>query len=125
VTISRSDQRYLDKLQRDTFQYFWKEADPRSGLVPDNTSKGAPSSIAAVGLALATYAVGVERHCISRKQGIERTLATLRFFAESSQGPQADATRGDGPGPVSSAACSRSRSWSVSAAGARGGSSAR
>lgn len=81
MRISRSDQRYLDKLQRDTFQYFWQEADPRSGLVPDNTSKGAPSSIAAVGLALATYAVGVERHCISRKQGIERTLATLRFFA--------------------------------------------
>ena len=92
MRISRSDQRYLDKLQRDTFQYFWKEADPRSGLVPDNTSKGAPSSIAAVGLALATYAAGVERHCISRNQGIERTLATLRFFAESPQGPQADAT---------------------------------
>lgn len=89
---SLSDRKYLDKLQRDTFSFFWKEANPRNGLVPDNTAKGAPSSIAAVGLGLAAYTVGVERGFITRRQGVERTLTTLRFFAFSPQGPEADAT---------------------------------
>ncbi len=51
----------LARLQRDTFGYFLEEANPRNGLVPDSTRPGAPSSIAAVGFALAAYAVGAER----------------------------------------------------------------
>ena len=31
----------LDKLQRDTLEYFLKETNPRNGLVPDSTLKGA------------------------------------------------------------------------------------
>jgi hypothetical protein len=60
--------------------------------VPDNTRKGAPSSIAAVGLALAAYAVAVERGYVSRRQGARRSATTLRFFAESAQGAEPDAT---------------------------------
>jgi len=92
MTLTRTDWRYLDRLQRDTFRYFWKEANPDNGLVPDNTRKGAPSSIAAVGLALASYAVGVERGHISRRQGARRCATTLRFFAESAHGAEPDAT---------------------------------
>ncbi|HEY7575663.1 MAG TPA: glucoamylase family protein, partial [Thermoanaerobaculia bacterium] len=50
----------------------------------------APSSIAAVGLALSCYPVGVERRWISRREAVERTLTTLRFFARSPQGPEPD-----------------------------------
>ncbi len=60
--------------------------------MPDNTRKGAPSSIAAVGLALASYAVGVDRGLVTRRQGARRCATTLRFFAESAQGPEPDAT---------------------------------
>ena len=45
----------LDQLQHDTFRYFWEEADPRTGLLADNTVGDAPASIAANGLALAAY----------------------------------------------------------------------
>ena len=50
------------------------------------------SSITAVGLALAAYAVGAERHFITRADAIRRVLATLRFFWESPQGEEWDAT---------------------------------
>ena len=82
----------LDTLQRQTFDYFIHEVNPVNGLVADRTQEGAPASIAAVGLALAAYAVGVERGFITRAQAIERTLATLRFFHTSAQGTESDAT---------------------------------
>lgn len=82
----------LEKLQRETFGYFVKEANPSNGLIADKTQPGAPSSIAAVGLALSSYPVGVVRGFMSRADAVQRTLATLRFFDASVQGTEADAT---------------------------------
>jgi len=82
----------LDKLQRATFGYFLKETNPANGLVPDNTRADAPCSITAVGLALAAYAVGAERGFIARTEAIRRTLTTLRFFRDSPQSEELDAT---------------------------------
>ena len=48
----------LDALQRVTFDYFLKEANPENGLIPDSTRRGSPCSIAATGFALASYPVG-------------------------------------------------------------------
>jgi hypothetical protein len=88
---SFSDQK-LQTLQRLTFDYFLKETNPENGLVPDNTRPGVPSSIAASGFALAAYPVGVENGFITRTDAISRTLTALRFFWNSSQGPEPDAT---------------------------------
>jgi hypothetical protein len=82
----------LERLQRLTFDYFLKEANPKNGLVPDSTRQGAPCSITATGFALAAYPVGVAREFISRQDAIKRTLATLRFFSDSPQGREPDAT---------------------------------
>jgi hypothetical protein len=82
----------LEKLQRDTFEYFLHETNPSNGLVIDKTAANWPASIAATGLALSAYPVGVERGFISRAAAVERTLATLRFFWNSPQGPEPDAT---------------------------------
>ncbi|MEP6508244.1 MAG: glucoamylase family protein [Gemmatimonadales bacterium] len=84
--------RLLDDVQRRAFTYFVHETNPLNGLVVDTTRAGAPSSIAAVGLALTSYPAAVEREYISRKHAAERTLAALRFFWRSKQGPEADAT---------------------------------
>lgn len=78
-----SDEALLDQLQQATFQYFLKESNPENGLVADNTRQGAPASIAAVGLALAAYPIGVERGYITRAEAVKRTLVTLRFFWNS------------------------------------------
>jgi hypothetical protein len=75
-----------------TFEYFLKETNPTNGLVPDNTRRDAPSSIAAVGLALACYPVGAERGFITRTEAIRRTLTTLRFFRDSRQSDERTAT---------------------------------
>ena len=82
----------LDSLQRDAFAYFVNEANPANGLVKDCTRPGFPSSIAAVGLALAAYPVGVERGLLMRTEAVARVLATLRFFWNSPQGSEPNAT---------------------------------
>jgi hypothetical protein len=86
----------LARLQRKAFQYFWTDVtltvNLANGLVVDSTKEGWPASIAATGMALAIYPIGVERGFITRKDAIERTLAALRFFWQSPQGTQADAT---------------------------------
>ncbi|NNM60131.1 MAG: hypothetical protein HKM04_10005 [Legionellales bacterium] len=82
----------LEALQEVTFNYFLHEANPANGLVIDKTALNWPSSIAATGLALATYPVGVERGFMSRQVAAERTLTTLRFFWNSPQGTEPDAT---------------------------------
>jgi hypothetical protein len=89
--LTMSDQA-LEELQRATFGYFLKETNPANGLVPENTRQGSHCSITAVGLALACYAIGVERGFVSRAQAIERTLTTLRFFRDSPQSEDTDAT---------------------------------
>ena len=82
----------LDTLQWVTFEYFQHEDNPDNGLIADKTQEGTPASIAAVGLALAAYPVGVERGFLTREQAREKTLTTLRFFWNSPQGTEADAT---------------------------------
>jgi hypothetical protein len=53
-------------LQRDSFSYFAYETNPANGLVIDKTSPDCPASIAATGLALAAYPVGIERGFMAR-----------------------------------------------------------
>jgi hypothetical protein len=82
----------MEALQRDTFNYFVHEANPANGLVIDKTKPGTPASIAAVGLALSSYPVGVERGFMTRADAIRRIIATLRFFHNSVQSTDPDAT---------------------------------
>ena len=78
-------------LERRTFDYFWELGRDDNGLVPDRWPSKSFASIAAVGFGLTSYGVGVERGWIRRDQAIDRTLATLRFFANA---PQGDAPEG-------------------------------
>jgi hypothetical protein len=82
----------VDALQRRAFAYFPAATNPANGLVADLLPGSSPASIAAVGLALAAYPVGVERGLLSRAEALAPTLAALRFFWSSPQGRQRDAT---------------------------------
>ena len=82
----------ISSLEADAFKYFVHEINPDNGLVKDCTKDGWPSSIAAVGMALSAYPVGVERGFITREEAIVRTLTKLRFFAASEQSKSPDAT---------------------------------
>src|SRR5437764_936338 len=68
ATAAQGDDQLLGGLQRDTFAYFIHEVNRTNGLIRDKACRershllaGWPSSIAAVGVALAAYPVGVER----------------------------------------------------------------
>jgi hypothetical protein len=67
-------------LEKRTFMFFWKTANPENGLIPDRYPTPSFASIAGVGFALTAYPIGVYRHYITRQEAQERTLATLRFF---------------------------------------------
>lgn len=82
----------LDLLQRDSFDYFIYEANPENGLMLDKNADPWPASIAATGMALTTYTIAVERGFMARNEAIHRTLTALRFFWNSPQGPEPDAT---------------------------------
>jgi hypothetical protein len=82
----------LARLQLTTLLYYLHETNPVNGLIRDKTAPGTPSSIAAIGLAMAIVPVLVERGVISREFAPELVLKRLRFFRDSPHGPQPDAT---------------------------------
>lgn len=76
------------------FRYFWEQADPQTGLVPDRARMdGSPldenhhdvASIAATGFGLTALCVAAERKWIDPSEAKERVRATLRFFAERAE----------------------------------------
>lgn len=90
--LSRDDEVFLDDLQQRLFRYFWEQADPKTGIVPDRARTDGSAldenhrdvgSIAATGFGLTALCIASERRWIERGQAVERARATLRFFATS------------------------------------------
>src|SRR5215510_10390139 len=79
-------------LQFSTVLYYLHETNPDNGLVRDKTEPNAPVSIAAVGMALATVPVVVEREVIIREFAAKITLKRLRYLLQCPQGPEPDAS---------------------------------
>ena len=84
----------FDDLEKRTFDFFWETANPANGLVPDRWPNPPFASITSVGFALTAYGIGVERGYITREQARARTLATVRFFRDTPQGPDATGKAG-------------------------------
>src|SRR2546428_12814634 len=94
----------LEALAWVSIDYFLKEVNHQNGLIRDKTQEGAPASIAAVGMALATAPLAVESGGAPRAFMARRTLKPPRFFWNNPQGAQPDATGYNGvsyhfPGP--------------------------
>src|SRR3954470_17002033 len=81
----------LGLLQFSTVLYYLHETNPDNGLVRDKTDPRAPVSIAAVGMALATIPVVVERGVLYRDFAAKITRKRLRFLLDCPQGPEPDA----------------------------------
>jgi hypothetical protein len=86
-----TDIEMLEKLQSQTFNYFLKYLNPVNGLIADKSSPDSHSSIAAVGLGITSYVVGIERNLLSRQEGIAKILTVLNFFHDGHQGTETDA----------------------------------
>src|SRR4030095_1889691 len=84
-----NDTEFLEFNQRKAFDYFWLEANPANGLIRDRSRTNSYCSIAAVGFGLTAMGIGIDHGWITREQGRERVLRTLKTFREKPQGPDA------------------------------------
>jgi hypothetical protein len=82
----------LGRLQFTTLLYYLHCTNPDNGLVRDKTQAGAPASIAAVGMALATIPVIVERGIVIREFAAKIARRRLEFLMSCHQGPEPDAS---------------------------------
>lgn len=82
----------LGRLQFTTILYYLHCTNPDNGLVRDKTQPDAPASIAAIGMALATIPVLVERGIIIRKFAAKIARRRLEFLLDLPQGPEPDAS---------------------------------
>lgn len=81
-----TEEAILDSLQRTAFDFFWNEANPANGLIRDRSAAWAPSSIASTGFGLTAICIGIDHGWITREEGRERVLTTLRTFWTLPQG---------------------------------------
>lgn len=65
------------------FDYFWDNADPSTGLIPDRVPAATYSSIAAVGFGLTAYVIGAHRHYVPRAAALARSLLILRTLSRA------------------------------------------
>ena len=89
-----NQQTMVADLEKRTFQWFWDSANPSNGLIPDHYPGPSFSSIASIGFGLTAYGIGVERGYITREQAVDRTLTTLRFFANAREDDSEDDASG-------------------------------
>lgn len=70
----------LDTIQKKTFNYFWNEVNLDIGIIKDRNTDYAPCNVAVVGFGMTAIAVGIERGWITKDEGYERVLITLKSF---------------------------------------------
>ena len=90
LSVRAQQDAFLNDLQQRSFRYFWEQADPQTGLVPDRAridGSSLPSShqnvasIAATGFGLTALCLAADKGWVQQAQARERTRNTLRFFA--------------------------------------------
>jgi len=84
-TLSPEDDQFLDELERASFQFFWEQQNPKTGMVQDRCdirggTPGVVASIAATGFGLTALCIGEKRGFISRTEALERLFPALNFF---------------------------------------------
>src|SRR5262245_50965770 len=83
-SLSKEDDQFLDELEKNTFQYFWDQANPKTGLVKDRCNVRSENdtnvvgSIASTGFGLTALCIGTNRGYIQKPAAVERVLITLR-----------------------------------------------
>ncbi|WP_432800021.1 glucoamylase family protein [Poriferisphaera sp. WC338] len=87
---TKNQHAFLQELSLRSFRFFWEQANPENGLIPDQADadgKGHSkvASIAAVGFGLTAYCIADERQWESHEALKQRTLTTLRFFANEAE----------------------------------------
>jgi exo beta-1,2-glucooligosaccharide sophorohydrolase (non-reducing end) len=84
TTVAMTDDDLLTMVQEAHFRYYWEGAHPNAGMAieitPGNDNLVALGSS---GFGIMAVATGVDRHFITREQGVERMLKIVRFLAKA------------------------------------------
>jgi hypothetical protein len=86
-TISADDDRFLDEVEKATFQFFLDQSDPDTGLVKDRakvqgTDTGIIASVAATGFGLTALCIGSQRGYVSPAEAEARVVKAMRFLEQ-------------------------------------------
>lgn len=90
TTKPSDDDAFLEDLSRRSFQFFWEQSDPHTGIVRDRAHRtGAQyakekrdiGTTGGTGFALTALCIGAERQWVSHPDARERVRATLRAYA--------------------------------------------
>ncbi len=83
--LSTEDDQFLNDVEKASFQFFWEQGNPKTGMVKDRCNLHLPdrkeaSSIAATGFGLTALCIGDQRGFVGKGAALERVFATLRFL---------------------------------------------
>ena len=80
----------LDTVQHSAFNFFWNEANPATGLIPDrvnvNVGSNAACSIASLGFGFTAITIGVDHGWVTRQAAADRVLTALKTLWRGPQG---------------------------------------
>ncbi len=75
-----TDNALLDKVQQQTFKYFWDFAHPVSGLARERNTSGEIVTSGGSGFGIMTIPVGISRNFITRAEGLARMQKIVGFL---------------------------------------------
>ncbi len=76
-----SDEELLNKVQQQTFRYFWDFAHEQSGMARERNTSGNLVTVGGSGFGVMAIIVGIERGFISRQEGVERWAKIVDFLS--------------------------------------------
>jgi len=80
-----SDDALLDKIQQQTFKYFWDFGHPVSGLARERNSSGETVTSGGSGFGIMAIIAGINRSFITRAQGLARIQTITGFLKNTAQ----------------------------------------
>lgn len=89
ASIPETDRALLEKIEKDSIQYFVRSSNKLTGLTKDSSRSGSPASIAATGFSLAAIAIAQDHGWIPKEYAemqIRKTLDTLLTKAAHKNG---------------------------------------
>lgn len=80
-----TDEQLLDKVQQQTFKYFWDFGHPVSGLARERNTSGEVVTSGGSGFGIMALVTGIHRNFITRTQGLTRMQTITNFLKNTAQ----------------------------------------
>lgn len=80
-----TDDQLLDKVQQQTFKYFWDFGHPVSGLARERNTSGEIVTSGGSGFGIMALVTGIHRNFITRSQGLTRMQTITNFLKNTAQ----------------------------------------